>query len=63
MILFFIQARYRKLPLFSVFSLSAFAIAFYYHPLGIPVFTAPILSPQKIVDWSVAFGSLRWLAR
>jgi peptidoglycan/LPS O-acetylase OafA/YrhL len=54
----FVQTQYRKLPRFSLWASSAFFIVFYYHPFNIPMFTAPVLPPGKIRDWSVAFGSL-----
>ncbi|MGO8787563.1 MAG: acyltransferase family protein [Terriglobia bacterium] len=54
----FIGARFRKLSLLFVLLLVAFAITFYCHPYDVPVLTAAILPAPKIVDWSVAFGSL-----
>ena len=53
-----IQVRYKTLPRFLVWALVVLAIAFYYHPVSVPMLAARILPERKMIDWSAAFGSL-----
>lgn len=53
-----IEVRYRQLPRFLLFPVIAFAIMLYFHPFNVPAFTNWLLPPEKIEDWSAAFGSL-----